>query len=232
MQQQNNQKISVVLLAYNERDNIEAVANEIQEVLNSLSVPTQLLIVDDGSSDGTGAVADELQRQFANIEVVHHLVNQGLGGGYRTGLRQATGEFITFFPADGQFPASIIANFYARIADCDLVLGHIPERKSSVVARALSFGERVLYRALFGKFPQFQGIFMVRRSILADIPLVSDGRGWAVVMELILRISRGPYRVISVPNELRPRLSGQSKVNNIRTITANLKQVLVLRSKM
>lgn len=73
---------------------------------------------------------------------------------------------------------------------------------------------------------------MVRRSILADIPLVSDGRGWAVVMELILRISRGPYRVISVPNELRPRLSGQSKVNNIRTITANLKQVLVLRSKM
>ena len=232
MEEQHVETISVILAAYNEVDNIEAVVNEIQDVLTSLRVPTELLIVDDGSLDGTGEVADELQRRYQNVRVVHHGANQGLGGVYRTGLREAVGEFVTFFPADGQFPASIIANFFALIVDHELVLGYIPQRKSSIVALGLSAAERVIYRALFGRFPRFQGIFMVRRSILAEIPLVSDGRGWAVSMELILRISRGPYRVISAPNELRPRLSGQSKVNNFRNIVANLKQVLVLRTKL
>jgi hypothetical protein len=80
--------------------------------------------------------------------------------------------------------------------------------------------------------PIFQGIFMIRRAILADVPLASEGRGWAVVMELILKVSRGPYRIRSVANELRPRLSGESKVNNVRTIAANLRQILVLRKHL
>ena len=108
------------------------------------------------------------------------------------------------------------------------MLGYIPKRRSTLVAKGLSLAERVLYRGLFGPMPKFQGILMIRRAILAQVPLVSQGRGWAVVMELILRVYRGPYRVVSVANELRPRLSGESKVNNLRTIRANVEQMLAL----
>ena len=73
---------------------------------------------------------------------------------------------------------------------------------------------------------------MFRRQMLSEIPLVSDGRGWAVIMELILRASRGSYRLVSVPTEVRPRLSGQSKVNNLRNIVSNLTQLWELRSKL
>jgi hypothetical protein len=110
-----------------------------------------------------------------------------------------------------------------------MVLGYIPKRPGDVVGRSLSFIERVLYRVLLGKLPRFQGVFMLRRSVLDEVPLVSQGRGWAIVMELILRVSRAGYRTKSIPTAYRPRTAGVSKVNNIRSIEANLKQLLALK---
>jgi hypothetical protein len=161
--------------------------------------------------------------------VIHHAANAGLGGVYRTGFRDARGTFITFFPADGQFPASIIPQFIQLMPETDMVLGYLPDRRSSLVAKGLSLVERVLYRALFGRFPKFQGVLMFRRQLVRDLPLHSDGRGWAVLMELIIRASRGGYHLMSVPTGMRPRRSGRSKVNNVRTITSNARQMLALR---
>jgi hypothetical protein len=80
--------------------------------------------------------------------------------------------------------------------------------------------------------PRYQGVFMVRREVLARLPLETGGRGWGVVMEMVLRIHRAGHRVVSVPTELRPRLSGHSKVNNLRTIWINLRQAVELRRTM
>jgi len=222
-------EISVVVLAYNE---VQCLGPAVEELLGELRAGGkrfELILVDDGSTDGTSEVADGLASLVPEIRVVHHGKNLGLGGGYRTGFREARGELLTFFPADGQFPASIIGQFLPHAGAHDLVLGYLPDRASSVVAKALSYGERVLYRALFGKFPRFQGIFMIRRRLLDEIPLLSDGRGWAIVMELILRAARGNYRLVSVATPCRPRQAGESKVMNARTIRANLEQLVALR---
>jgi hypothetical protein len=93
----------------------------------------------------------------------------------------------------------------------------------------LSIVERVLYRVLLGPMPRFQGIMMIRRQLLHEIPLSSTGRGWAVVMEFILKAARAGARIDSVPTTVRPRSHGESKVNNWRTIVANLRQLLTLR---
>lgn len=221
--------ITVVVMAYNEVDTVEATVQEIGAVLAELHEPHEILIVDDGSTDGTSPIADRLAAASSSVRVIHHAVNAGLGGVYRTGFREARGGFVTFFPADGQFPATIIPQFLRLMPDVDMVLGYLPDRRSSIVAKGLSFAERVLYRALFGRFPKFQGVLMFRRQLVRDLPLHSDGRGWAVLMELIIRVSRGGYRMMSVPTGMRPRRSGQSKVNNLRTITSNARQMLALR---
>ena len=83
-----------------------------------------------------------------------------------------------------------------------------------------------------GPLPRFQGILMFRRTVCERIPLTSVGRGWAVLMELIVRASQAGYRMRSVPIELRPRRSGSSKVQNLRTISSNLRQVLTLRCRL
>lgn len=69
---------------------------------------------------------------------------------------------------------------------------------------------------------------MFRRTLRDELELKSTGRGWAVLMELIIRASSGGYRLVSVPTELRPRMSGESKVNNLFTIWANLSEICAL----
>jgi glycosyltransferase involved in cell wall biosynthesis len=220
--------VTVVVLAYNESHNLEGACAEILDTLQAHEIQSEVIIVNDGSSDGTGNIADEIAARTPGVRVVHHSVNLGLGGGYRTGFAHSRGEFVTFFPADGQFPASIIPRFLSVMDQVDMALGYIPKRSSTVVARSLSYLERVLYRVAFGKMPTFQGILMFRRAILETTPLVSTGRGWAVLMELIIRTSRGPYRIRSIPNDMRARMSGESKVNNLRTIVANVRQIAEL----
>jgi glycosyltransferase involved in cell wall biosynthesis len=221
--------LTVAVLAYNEEANVRAVVHEITDELSRLDAEWEVLLVDDGSTDGTGRVADELAREHPCIRVVHHAQNQGLGAGYRTGFDQARGTFMIFFPADGQFPPRIITSFFRQMADLDMLLGYLPNRQRPPLARAASFAEQILYRLLIGKMPRFQGVLMFRTALLRDILLVSTGRGWAIILELIIRVSRGHYRVRSTPTPLRSRMSGESKVMDARTIQANLRQLLDLR---
>jgi glycosyltransferase involved in cell wall biosynthesis len=221
-----------MVMAFNESATLASTCEEIGSELARLQHPAEIVIIDDGSSDGTSELADRIAARDPRFRVVHHRVNQGLGGVYRTGFAEARGELLTFFPADGQFPAAIIGDFLPRMAAQDLVLGYLPDQRRSVIGRALSFGERRLYQALFGALPRFQGIMMIRVEKLRDMSLRSAGRGWAVVMEFILRASRAGWRIESRPTTVRERRHGRSKVNNIRTIVANLRQVLQLRREL
>jgi dolichol-phosphate mannosyltransferase len=218
-------------MAFNELANLEPVVREIRGAIDRLGLASEILIVDDGSADGTGALADRLGPEVPDVRVVHHHPNGGLGAVYRTGFAQARGDLVTFFPADGQFPASILESFVPAIGGHDLVLGYVA-RRDVLLGRALSVAERLAYRVLLGPVPRFQGVFMVRRDALSRVTLRSDGRGWAIVMELLVRAARAGWRTRSLPTPIRPRLSGVSKVQNARTIWSNLRQVIALRGRL
>jgi glycosyltransferase involved in cell wall biosynthesis len=221
---------SVVIQAYNEIQSLEQVVMELLGVLQALGHSFEILIVDDGSIDGTGALADLLSTKIHAVRVIHHEKNLGLGGVYRTGFHQSQGRFVTFFPADGQFDAAIIPQMAGLMDQHDMVLGYLTGKRDSLLSKFLSQGERLFYILLFGSFPRFQGILMFRRQILETFPLKSSGRGWAILMELILKTGRLGFKITSVSTgELRPRKYGKSKVNNLKTIWANMKEAMALR---
>ena len=222
-------RLSVVVMAFNEAASLQATVSEIHTELVRLGESYEVLIIDDGSTDGTSTIAEGLASALPGVRVHRHATNRGLGGVYRTGFAEARGDLLTFFPADGQFAATLIADYLAAIEGADMVLGTLPERDDSIAGKLLSKAERVLLRALFRNFPRFQGILMLRRSLLDRTPLVSQGRGWTVVMELILRQARSGARIKNIAITVRPRSHGSSKVNNLRSIVSNLRQVLGLR---
>lgn len=224
--------VSVVVMAYDEATSLAAVVQEIHEALTRLGRPFEVVVVDDGSRDGTGAEADRLAASLPGVRAIHHQANRGLGGVYRTGFAEARHDLVTFFPADGQFPATILEQFAPLSDDSDVVLGYVAPGRRSLVARLLSVAERVLYRLLFGPLPRFQGILMFRRALLQRFPLRSSGRGWAVLMELLIRAARAGSRIRSVPTAIRPRMAGRSKVQNPRTVWSNLRQIWALRREL
>ena len=223
--------ICVAIMCYNEAASLERVVGEIRAELQRLGVDHEVVIIDDGSTDGSREIADRLAREVPEVRVVHHPVNLGLGAVYREAFRCGTKELATAFPADGQFEPAILGQFMRRFDEADLVLGFIPEygKSRSRAARLFSKAERTLYKVLFGSFPEFQGILMFRRALVDTVPLTSTGRGWMIQMELILRFLKKGYRVVSEPTGLRARMSGASKVMNLRSILSNLRQVCELR---
>lgn len=223
--------LTIAIPTYNERETLSRVVSELVLAARRLGGGFEVLIVDDGSTDGSAAVADQAAAATPEARVVHHAANQGLGGVYRTVFREARGEYLTSFPADGQFPPTILAAFGPLVASHDLVLGYLPPGQQNFIEWALSQGERWLYRMLLGPIPKFQGVFLVRRALIDAMHLQSTGRGWAIVMELIIKVSRHPgSRLVGVPITMIPRESGHSKVRNVRTIVANFRQIARLRS--
>lgn len=220
--------VSIIVMAYNEATTVSGVLNEIDSTMRSAACAYEVIVVDDGSCDGTGQIADGAAQRLHAIRVLHHPTNRGIGEVYRSGFQAATGKYLTFLPADGQFPAGIVADFVPLMSNADLVLGYLPNIRRSPVAMVLSWMERSLYWAMFGRLPRFQGIMMFRRSMLEELGVKLGGRGWGVLMEIIVRAERSQLKIVSVPTSLRPRISGKSKVNNLRNIRANLDQAIAL----
>jgi glycosyltransferase involved in cell wall biosynthesis len=222
--------LTVVVMTFNEVVTFGSTLDEIRAELTRLGRPWEILVVDDGSTDGSGAVADASAAADPRVRTIHHPVNRGLGGVYRTGFEESRGAYVTFFPADGQFPAAIIGEFREAITGVDMVLGLLPARHDSRLGHLLSTIEKLLYRVVVGPMPPFQGILLFRRCLLRGMRLRAEGRGWGILMEFLLRAVRDGARYVNRPTTLRSRTAGRSKVNNVRTILANVRQMLTLRS--
>lgn len=220
--------VSIIVMAYNEVETLGSVVEEIESALIRSGHPYEIVIVDDGSIDGTAAKADELAGRKPHVRVVHHPANLGIGQVKRTGYREARGDLVSFFPADGECPATILDAMLPIMGEYDVVLGYIPERTDSLLAIFLARAERLLIRLLFGPTPEFCGIYVFRRELLDRLPLITEGRGWMIQMEFIIRAKQAGYRMISVPTPMRLRTHGTSKVNNLKNIWANVKQLVRL----
>lgn len=220
--------ISILVKAFNEAQSLETVVAELEQAFDTSPWTYEIIIVNDGSRDRTREIADTLASEARHVRAIHHPVNRGIGEVYKTGFAAMRGAFMTWVDGDGQLPPDVFPRFAQLLNDegADLVLGYVQERSESRtgLGALLSLAERSLYRLMFGPLPKFQGALMFRTRMYQSLGLAPAGRGWGMVMELIVRATRGGYRVLEVPIVLRARMSGSSKVTNLPTIVANLKQ--------
>ncbi len=202
--------ISVFFPAYNEHSNLSTVVTETQRVLEELGMEYEITIVDDGSTDGTSALADGLARWDPRVKAVHHGSNKGYGAALSSGLRSATKDLVFYTDADNQFSVDELKVFLPALEDVDMVLGYRLRRQDPwtrlVVARVYNW----MIRLLFGlRVKDIDCSFkLFRRELVADIDVRSQtGLGDA---EILIKALKAGARVRELPVSHFRRMRGST----------------------
>jgi dolichol-phosphate mannosyltransferase len=227
----------VVVPTYNEADNLRPIAAAILETLPGAT----LLVVDDGSPDGTGHLADELAASDPRVRVRHRAAKQGLGRAYLDGFAMALrggAEIVVQMDADWSHDPAAVPSLVRPVQDdrADLVIGSRYVRGGGVVdwgiaRRIISRGGSIFARTVLRLSPSdLTGGFKAWRApTLAAIPFKGvHAGGYVFQIEMTYRASRSGARVREVPITFRDRRVGQSKMSR-RIVFEALLVVLQLR---
>ncbi|NLG51044.1 MAG: glycosyltransferase family 2 protein [Chloroflexi bacterium] len=143
--------VSMVIPAYNEEEAMGKVLDDITRVLEPLGVWYEVIVVDDGSTDGTVACC----QAHPNVKVITHGQNRGTGAARTTGVRAARGRYIVMTDADGTYPAEAIPQMIAELETCDMVIG----------AREQEMGTVMVLRSLAKNFIRLLASYLTRTRI-------------------------------------------------------------------
>jgi glycosyltransferase involved in cell wall biosynthesis len=212
-------ELSLFFPAYNEEANVRGTTEGILRVLPGLADRYEVLIVDDGSRDSTGVIADELSAGNPMVRVIHHATNRGYGGALRTGFYNCRYELIAFIDGDGQFDIGELPDFLTASRDSDLVVGYRLRRRDSLMRTLNARAWGLLIRLVFG--PTVRDIDcafkLIHRSALQRLPrLKSDGA--MISAELLVRSRNGGLSIREVPVHHFPRHAGEQTGANLRVI--------------
>jgi len=215
-------KLSIVFPMWNEEDYVTATLAAATDVCLELVASGeigdyQLVVVNDASTDATGAIADRLAAEDRHVEVVHHLANKTLGGSVKSGFARATGELVLYTDADLPCDLGELAKAcrLLRYHNADLVSAYRHDRTGEGPRRALySWIYNWLVRLNFGIYYRDVNFAfkLCRRSMLDKIELVSDGSFFDV--ELLIRATRQGYKVIQFGVDYFPRSRGVSTLSS------------------
>lgn len=210
----------VILPTYNERENLAQIVPAILDQDPGIEV----LIVDDNSPDGTGALADQLAGAFARVHVLHRERKEGLGKAYLAGFRWALERayaYVVEMDADFSHDPAFLPHLLRAAQTADLVVGSRYKSGVNVInwpmsRLLLSYGANLYVRAVTG-LPQTDstsGFKCFRRRVLESLPLDRvRSNGYAFQIEMSFRTWRKGFRLVEIPIVFTDRVEGSSKMN-------------------
>ena len=224
--------ISVVLPAFNEEINLPSVVRETLSVLQLLFSDYELILVNDGSHDHTGAICEELSETSPTIRVVHHPVNRGYGAALRSGFAAATKEWTFFMDADGQFRFEDVVQFIPHLNRYDMVVGYRAPRHDPwprlLTAR---IGNFLACRLLPVRVRDINCAFKIfKREKLCFLDLLSEG-GF-INTELLALAAAEKWTFIEVPVRHFPRQKGVATGAQPHVIGRILLEYIRLRKRL
>jgi dolichol-phosphate mannosyltransferase len=217
-------RVTVCLPTYNERENLEPMVRALGEH------GVRVLVIDDGSPDGTGLIADRLAEELHYVDVLHRETKEGLGRAYLAGFARALtdgAELVLEMDCDFSHDPADVPRLIEAAADADLVLGsrYVPGggvRNWGLLRRLISSGGSLYTRILLMPVRDPTGGFKCfRRAVLEAIDLESvTSRGYAFQIELTYRALRKGFRVVEVPIVFSDREVGHSKMSRVIVVEA------------
>jgi glycosyltransferase involved in cell wall biosynthesis len=224
--------LSFFFPAHNEAENIEAFVDECLTELPKLADEFEIIAVDDGSKDATGALADRLAAEHPQVRVVHHEVNRGYGGALRSGFAASRYPLVAFTDGDRQFHVEDVGRLLARMARADqpdVVVGFRIKRADPFVRLAYARFYRFALRVWFGlrvKDPDC-ACKLFRREALDGIRL--ESKGGFLSGELLIKLRQRGRTIAEVGVPHYPRIAGQQSGANPKVVLRAVRDFWRLR---
>jgi glycosyltransferase involved in cell wall biosynthesis len=219
--------ISVFFPTYNEEANIEALVTRTVETLKRLAGRWEVIVVDDGSRDRTGEVAEALVKKFPGVRHVRHEKNRGYGGAVKTGLQEAKLDWIFFTDGDGQFDVAELELLLPAAQKADMIAGYRIDRKDPLLRKLNAFAWGTLVRTLFGLHGKVRDIDcafkLFRRRVVDESVFVAEGA--LISTELLVRAKKMGYLFSEVGVHHYPRQAGTQTGAKLKVILRAFKEL-------
>lgn len=220
--------VSVIIPAYNEEEDIGRAIKIASKIILGCKVDYEIIVIDDGSTDGTGKAIAGLSLKDTRMKVITHEENQGFGQTIRDGINAASKKYITGFPADMDLSLDTLKNLIQSRKKADVVSSYMTNLKDRpFIRRTISAFFIKLMNLIFGlNLKYYNGYFISRLDLLKKIELKSPG--FTIFAEAKVRLLKKGSSFREIPFENKPRLHGVSKALSGKSILQTIYIIPVL----
>jgi putative flippase GtrA len=223
--------LSVVLPAYNEEQVIASTVADVLDVLSTWRMDVEVLVVNDGSTDRTGAIVAALAAAHPRIRLITHPTNQGYGAALVSGFVAATKELTFFMDADGQFDIRDLQQFFPFIDEYNAVIGYRLDRQDSWMRKLNAWGWKRLIGWVLGVHVRdIDCAFkLLHTEFLRQHPL--ETRGAMINAELLYRLTQAGYSYREIGVHHHPRQGGRATGARPSVILRAMRELFVYARK-
>ena len=225
----NKFSISAFFPCYNDKGTIGKMVKDVAEVLKTLTDDFEVIVIDDGSTDGARDLLRRLEKELSYLKVVFHEKNQGYGGALQSGFKTASKNLIFYTDGDAQYNVKELPLLYEKMTDdVDIVNGYKIKRSDSfyrkILGRMYHWTVKILFRVPIRDVDcDFR---LIRREMFDKINLTQ--KTGAICTEMITKIHRAGFKFIEVPVHHYHRIYGQSQFFTFRQVSSALISLLKL----
>lgn len=208
--------VSIILLMFNEELNIAITVRNILDFVKTTRLKAEIIIVNDGSTDSTGKVADNLAKSSQNLRVIHHSRNLGYGQALRSGIVASRHDLVFFTDADRQFDIRSLSDMLLiinTVPNVDIIIGYRLKRQDPLLRRFLSWGFNTIVGFIFDlNVKDIDCAFkLFRKKIFFDIEI--ESKYFFVNSEILAKARYFGFRIAEIGVPHFPRLAGRSTVS-------------------
>jgi len=224
----NDLSLSIIMPALNEEKNIkEAIFSSIS-ALKKNNITGEIIVVNDGSSDSTRQIVEDIGKENPLIRLINHDTPKGIGYSFFDGVKNSKNDVVVFFPGDNENDPDDALAFYVLMEKVDIIIPFIHNVEiRDRIRRVISSLYRFIINLSFGTNINYtNGTVFYRRSILEGLELKSEGFFYQA--ELLVKLIRKGYMFAEIPNFLSVRRDGKSKATTFNSFICVMKNYLRL----
>src|SRR5579859_2505082 len=211
-------KLVIVVPALNEEAEIEKTIRELLPVVQAAGIPFEIVAVNDGSADRTGAIIDRLASEISAVKAIHHNVRRGVGASFAEILSATEAPYITLIPGDNAFRAATLAPLFASVGQYDLIISYRTNREARTLRRA--FMTAMMCRSLNFLFRldlrDYSSVIVYPVARLRALSLASEGYSYQI--EAIISLIKQGSTIKQIEVELNPEIPGRSRAFNLKVM--------------